>query len=116
MPNLKQLLSSLRKLVRVGKYKILIYKNYIEGVNFCIDIVHNIERPHMSINMMTPVEAGHCLGEIPQKWENLRQIIIKEKRKEEDFPEKTLPSLYPDEELPKGNFLQGQNAIVNSFQ
>ncbi len=77
---------------------------------------YNNDRPHMSINMMSPAEAILCNGEIPKRWKSLRQIAIKEKRTEADFPEKTLPSLNISDELPKVNFLQGKNAMVNSFQ
>lgn len=39
---------------------------------------YNYERPHMSINMMTPHEASRCTGEIPKLWVSLREKYIKE--------------------------------------
>lgn len=39
---------------------------------------YNHERPHMSINMMTPIEASQCTGEIPKMWVSLREKYINE--------------------------------------
>lgn len=42
---------------------------------------YNEERPHMSIDMMTPREAAQCTGEIPKKWTSFREKHIKENKK-----------------------------------
>ena len=42
---------------------------------------YNEERPHMSIDMMTPREAAQCTGEIPKKWTSFREKHIKENTK-----------------------------------
>ena len=41
---------------------------------------YNEERPHMSVNMMTPREASLCTGEIAKKWTSFRERRIKEKK------------------------------------
>jgi hypothetical protein len=38
---------------------------------------YNQERPHMSIDMMTPSEAAGCSGEITKRWTSYRLIAIK---------------------------------------
>lgn len=38
---------------------------------------YNNERPHMSINMMTPAEAAKCTGEIKKRWHSYRVEAIK---------------------------------------
>lgn len=38
---------------------------------------YNNERPHMSLNMMTPAEAASCSGELQKKWTSYRLIAIK---------------------------------------
>jgi hypothetical protein len=43
-----------------------------KAVNF-----YNNERPHMSIDMMTPREAADCEGEINKRWKSHRLIAIK---------------------------------------
>ena len=53
------------------------------AVNF-----YNTRRPHMSINMMTPVQAAILNGEIEKKWHSYREEAIKNKL---DIPEKSLP-------------------------
>lgn len=40
---------------------------------------YNNERPHMSLNMMTPREASQCTGEIPKLWISYRERAIKNK-------------------------------------
>ena len=38
---------------------------------------YNNRRPHMSINMMTPVQAALCEGEIDKKWHSYREAAIR---------------------------------------
>jgi len=52
---------------------------------------YNYERPHMSINMMTPAEAAMCTGEIDKCWTSYREEAIKRKRTELDIAENSLP-------------------------
>jgi len=52
----------------------------IEEVKSAIAVAvdfYNNERPHMSIDMMTPREAAVCSGEIDKKWTSYRLIAIK---------------------------------------
>jgi transposase InsO family protein len=46
------------------------------AVSVAIDFYNN-ERPHMSINMMTPAGAADCSGEIARRWTSYRLIAIK---------------------------------------
>ena len=62
---------------------------------------YNEERPHMSIDMMTPVEASSRTGEIPKRWVSLRENFLKENQKNCDIPKKRLP-LYPCQGYPSG--------------
>ena len=41
---------------------------------------YNNERPHMSINMMTPAMAALCVGEIQKRWTSYREKAIREKQ------------------------------------
>ena len=52
---------------------------------------YNNERPHMSIDMMTPAEAANCRGEIGKKWKSYRLIAIKSKLQEEVITDFSLP-------------------------
>ena len=52
---------------------------------------YNEERPHMSVDMMTPSEAALCEGEIPKKWISYREKNIKEKQNSCEIPEKGVP-------------------------
>ena len=52
---------------------------------------YNNERPHMSIDMMTPAEAAACTGEIDKRWKSHRLIAIKSKLQEEVITEIGLP-------------------------
>lgn len=52
---------------------------------------YNNERPHMSIDMMTPVQAASCTGKIDKRWKSYRQLAIKNKQKEVDNTEKGVP-------------------------
>ena len=60
------------------------------AVSCAIDFYNN-ERPHMSIDMMTPAEAALHEGEIAKRWRSYRTIAIKEKQKVLGFTEKGLP-------------------------
>lgn len=53
------------------------------AVNF-----YNTRRPHMSICMMTPVQASKCCGELEKKWHSYREDAIKKKS---DIPKNCLP-------------------------
>lgn len=60
---------------------------------------YNNERPHMSLNMMTPAEAASCKGEIPKKWVSYKEKWIKGKAEsctnetnELSLPAKKVPS------------------------
>lgn len=46
------------------------------AVRIAVDFYNN-ERPHMSIDGMTPSEAALCTGEINKKWTSYREIAIK---------------------------------------
>jgi transposase InsO family protein len=46
------------------------------AVAVAVDFYNN-ERPHMSIDMMTPNEASGCSGEIAKRWTSYRLIAIK---------------------------------------
>ena len=52
---------------------------------------YNNERPHMSIGMMTPVEASNLTGELEKKWRSYRTEAIKKKNQDTDITEKGLP-------------------------
>ena len=72
---------------------------------------YNEERPHMSINMMTPKEAASYTGEIRKRWTSVREKNIKENQNICNIPEKGLP-LHPCKGYPSGlrppvNPLQG---------
>jgi transposase InsO family protein len=59
--------------------KDLVFHN-IEEVKAAVEVAvdfYNNERPHMSIDMMTPVEAACHSGEIKKKWVSYRHIAIK---------------------------------------
>jgi putative transposase len=45
------------------------FKEAVEGVNHAIT-VYNHERPHTSINMLTPAQAHHLEGGIKRLWKN----------------------------------------------
>jgi len=52
---------------------------------------YNNERPHMSINMMTPAEAYTCTGEISKCWTSYREQAIKRNLAELDIAKNSLP-------------------------
>ena len=61
----------------------------ISAVSRAIDFYNN-DRPHMSIDMMTPAMAAHCMGEIPKRWVSYREKAIREKQALK-IPENSLP-------------------------
>ena len=38
---------------------------------------YNNERPHMSLDMMTPAQAAQCTGEVRKRWRSFRDEAIK---------------------------------------
>ena len=52
---------------------------------------YNEERPHMSIDMMTPREAAKCTGELNKRWTSYRQEHIKAKQAETQATEVVTP-------------------------
>jgi hypothetical protein len=65
----------------------------IEEVNIAVAHAvdfYNNERPHMSIDMMTPAMAAACDGELKKHWISYREKAIKEKQSLE-IPENSLP-------------------------
>jgi transposase InsO family protein len=54
-------------------------------------IFYNEERPHMSIDMMTPREAANCTGELKKHWKSHRQEHIKAKQAEAQTAETAIP-------------------------
>jgi putative transposase len=59
---------------------------------------YNEERPHMSIDMKTPLEAASCTGEIRKRWTSFRQMYIKDAAGACIIPQKCLP-LLPSPEM-----------------
>lgn len=53
-------------------------------------LFYNTERPHMSINMMTPQEAATHTGEIKKGWTSYRDIAIKNLQTENIITNKCL--------------------------
>ena len=52
---------------------------------------YNNERPHMSIDMMTPAQAASCTGEIGKRWKSYRLLAIKNKTEEANITENGVP-------------------------
>jgi hypothetical protein len=52
---------------------------------------YNNERPHMSIDMMTPSEAARYSGEIRKRWTSYRHIAIKSRPESLDIAGNGLP-------------------------
>ena len=59
------------------------------GVARAVEFYNN-ERPHMSIDMMTPAMAATCEGKIKKRWVSYRERAILEKQALE-IPENSLP-------------------------
>jgi transposase InsO family protein len=70
------------------------------AVTMAVDFYNN-ERPHMSIDMMTPCEAAACTGEIAKRWKSYRFIAIKSRQEEVNITENSLP-LHPCQGFPSG--------------
>lgn len=66
---------------------------------------YNSERPHMSLDMMTPSEACGHNGEIRKLWNSYREKAIKEKQVSCEIPEKSIP-LASVKGSPSGQTLQ----------
>lgn len=63
----------------------------IAAVAVAVDFYNN-RRPHMSVGMLTPVEASKLTGERNMKWKSLRMNAIKAKKGDsEQIAEKGLP-------------------------
>ena len=71
-------------------------------------VFYNEERPHMSINMMTPREAAGCTGEIGKLWRSRRAEAVKQK--------KASALLIPDPGLPCTRSPSGLRPPVNPVQ
>ena len=66
----------------------------IEEVKTAVTVAvefYNQERPHMSIDMMTPAEAAGCSGEIAKRWTSYRLIAIKSRLEGLDIAGNGLP-------------------------
>ncbi len=61
----------------------------IRAVARAVDFYNN-DRPHMSIDMMTPAMAALCVGKIKKRWISYREKAIREKQALE-IPENSLP-------------------------
>ena len=61
----------------------------VSAVSRAVDFYNN-ERPHMSIDMMTPSMAARCDGEIPKRWISYRERAIRKKQALK-IPENSLP-------------------------
>ena len=61
----------------------------VSAVARAVDFYNN-ERPHMSIDMMTPSMAARCDGEIPKRWISYRERAIRKKQALK-IPENSLP-------------------------
>ena len=60
------------------------------AVTVAVDFYNN-ERPHMSIDMMTPNQAAGCSGEIAKRWTSYKLIAIKSRLVGLDIAENGLP-------------------------
>jgi len=81
----------------------LVFHNIKEvkaAVTVAVDFYNN-ERPHMSIDMMTPNRAAGCSGEIAKRWTSYRLIAIKKRQKILDIAGKGLP-LFSCQGFPSG--------------
>jgi hypothetical protein len=74
-------------------FKGVVFHNIEEvkaAVSVAIDFYNN-ERPHMSIDMMTPAEAADCSGEIAGRWTSYRLIAIKNQAESLNIAGNSLP-------------------------
>ena len=62
----------------------------IDAVEQAVDFYNN-ERPHMSIDMMTPAMAAFCEGEIKKRWISYREKAIREQQAALEIPGNSLP-------------------------
>ena len=62
----------------------------INAVEQAVDFYNN-ERPHMSIDMMTPAMAAFCEGEIKKRWISYREKAIREQQAALEIPGNSLP-------------------------
>ena len=60
-------------------------------ITVAVDFYNN-ERPHMSIDMMTPTLAASCCGEIEKRWNSFRLKAIKKQQQALAIAENRLPS------------------------
>ena len=65
-------------------------KEVIDTVEQAVDFYNN-ERPHMSIDMMTPAMAAFCEGEIKKRWISYREKAIREQQAALEIPGNSLP-------------------------
>jgi len=75
------------------------------AVTVAVDF-YNTERPHMSIDMMTPNEAAGCSGEIAKRWTSYRLNAIKNRMECLDIAGNGLP-LQPCQGLTGGRSPEG---------
>lgn len=64
-------------------FKGLVFKKVSEvksAVDAAVDFYNN-ERPHWSIDGMTPCEAAQCKGELKKRWKSYREAAIRGQRK-----------------------------------
>ncbi|MCQ2308360.1 MAG: integrase core domain-containing protein [Bacteroidales bacterium] len=79
--------------VKNGLLKGMVFRDIRDvrrAVSRAVDFYNN-ERPHMSLDMMTPAEASSRTGEIAKRWMSHRQAAIKNQRRVPDVTEKGLP-------------------------
>lgn len=60
------------------------------AVKNAVDFYNN-ERPHMSINMLTPAEAADNSGDLEKRWTSYRLIVIKSKLQDINITRNSLP-------------------------
>ena len=65
-------------------------KEVIDAVEQAVDFYNN-ERPHMSLDMMTPAMAAFCEGEIKKRWLSYREKAIREQQAALEIPGNSLP-------------------------
>lgn len=66
-------------------------REVVDAMSDAVDFYNN-DRPHMSIDMMTPSEASGRMGEIRKRWKSYRLAAIKGRQQAySDIPGKCLP-------------------------